>query len=853
MKNKFFLLPVFLCVFTSCTLFNQLSKNGTITFTVDKTLTSQIKKASAARAASREADSEQVFLELSVNGDYSAVKTLPITESDESLSLSFTDIPVGAEIYVEASIYILFKVEGEEKRIELYSGKSEKMIIQEGSNNLELALNKVVTETSDENEEEPVKEEEKDDEEEQQEEPSVLQITIYVSASGDDDTGTGEETAPFKSIAQAVSTMNQEAIYTLMIDGTLGGAQQTIENVDSSVIEIILTGKNGSDDSGEPQDALDRGIEASTNGSTDGNVLIVDTEVPVTITNLKLMRGAAADGSALKVTQGSTVKLGDGLRVIKNYYQSGKGTVRNEGTLFMYGDAVIGDATATTYAADSSTASLVTNGDNANYSGTGGGIYNGNESSSSTIVAKLYLGYSGYDSDGVTPVKKTLTGGIYKNGGGGIYNSYNSFVYFDSGTIAWNASMYGAGLRNYQNATFEMSGGNIINNKCESASDIHGGGVSNENNSSKFIMSGGTINQNIVNCTNTASSSSHGYGGGVYNAGYMFMYGSAVIGNKSASDVATSSDYGNFAREGGGIYNASTTDNKGKLYIGYEPGSDGITPIESELTGGIYQNYANTLTSQTNGGGGIGNANILKISSGTIAYNATTRLGGGIYSSYAFDIAGGTIRNNSASSSGGAIYMTESSTHILTLGGSFDIPKGDGSNDIYLAGSGSYFARIQIASSLDGSLEVMLTPEDYTAGHQLVGLTSSASGVNLEAEVECFEVMPQIEGDTTANWELDSNGKLAVQTGGAGIDFTFTEISSEGDIEVTNAGDGSFVASNDYVSYSWSLDGEVVEGATTNEYTVDLSTLSNGTHDIYLEVQDSDGNYYSWSGQYSKS
>ncbi len=689
---------------------------------------------------------------------------------------------------------------------------------------------------------------------------------IYVASSGDDDTGDGSETTPLKTINKACEVIEAYGVadteWTIYVNGTLTTSESQIipETLTEDVAaSILITGATGLDSDGEPQDVIDRNIAASTGGSTSGNILIVSSSVPVTITNLKLMRGAAADGSALKVNQGATVKLGDGVLITKNYYQSGYGTVRNEGTLFMYGSAVIGDKNATTYAFDSSSPSYVTNGDNANYSGSGGGIYNGSNSPTSTIVAKLYLGYSGYDSDGVTPVKEALTGGIYKNGGGGIYNSYNSFVYFDSGTIAWNAKDNGAGIYNQNSGTVEMSGGSIINNKCESSSDVAGGGLYNAMSSSKFIMSGGTINQNIVKCTNTASSSSHGYGGGVYNAGYMFMYGSAVIGNKAASSLATSSDYGNYAREGGGIYNDnnSASSKVGKLYIGYEPSSYGTSPVKAEFTGGIYQNYADTLTSQTNGGGAISSDNTVQIASGTIAYNATSRFGGAIYSSNSFEITGGTIRDNDASVSGGAIYMAANSSYILTLGGSFEIPYISGGNDIFLAGSSAtYHASIQISDSLDGSFEAMLTPGFYAEGVQYISL-ATGSTANLAAEVQCFEVTPQVSGTVTTEWAFDSNGKLQYTSGSAEVTFSFTEISSSGDVSVTEKTTGTTAtfseATGTYSTYSWYLDDTAVTEATSNNYVLDLTTISNGIHDIYLEVTDSEGNYYSWSGQYSKS
>ncbi|MBB5217819.1 hypothetical protein HNP77_000163 [Treponema rectale] len=743
MKKLIFPLSVlFILSFFSAGCSLKEEKTASVVFKLDSKLVSKIN--SSARTLSPE-EMAGMFFDISLKGDYEESQTIPVMEGAQA---RFMQVPVDSEIYAEAEAY---RIVDEEKKI-LYSGKTDSFIVKPGENQIPLKLKKVTDPNGNSD--------------------TVETITIYISATGSDETGTGSQELPFASITYAVSTMNKKAIYNLKVDGVLTGVQQKISETGEAV-EIILSGANGCDATLTPQDAIDRGISASTNGTTNGNALIIDTDIPVTIEDLKIMRGAAADGSAVKVCQGATVKLGNGVLITQNYYQSGFGTVRNEGTLFMYGSAVIGDRNASASAKDSSSTSLITSGENANYSGSGGGIYNGSNDSAADISASLYLGYSGFEDDGETLVKEELTGGIYKNGGGGIYNSSNSYVYFDSGNIEWNAKTSGAGIYNAAGATLKMSGGNILNNISTSSSDVAGAGVYNEASSSMFVMSGGTINQNKAICTNTSSSSFHGYGGGVFNGGKMFMCGSAVIGNKDATSSADSENNGNYAREGGGIYCEYNSANSqiSELYLGYVPDDDGSSYSESKLSGGIYYNYADTLSSQTDGGGAICSMGQVKISSGTIAFNATSRNGGGVYylgnTSCNLEIDGGIISSNKADGCGGALCIAGKSSggpNALYLGGSFEIPEADDlSNDIYLGGTtDSYYSRIYLTKSLDGSFSALVTPESYTENRQLVMLSDDSSAT-LEPETSCFKIR-QPSGINYV-WTLDSEAKLVKATG----------------------------------------------------------------------------------------
>ena len=81
-----------------------------------------------------------------------------------------------------------------------------------------------------------------------------------------------------------------------------------------------------------------------------------------------------------------------------------------------------------------------------------------------------------------------------------------------------------------------MTGGEIIHNKAIGTNEAYGGGVYNASSTSIFIMSGGTINHNLAYRHNVYGDKS--YGGGIYNNGKLFIYGTAVIGDKTVNTLA---------------------------------------------------------------------------------------------------------------------------------------------------------------------------------------------------------------------------------------------------------------------------------------------------------------------------
>ena len=167
-----------------------------------------------------------------------------------------------------------------------------------------------------------------------------------------------------------------------------------------------------------------------------------------------------------------------------------------------------------------------------------------------------------------------------------------------------------------------------------------------------------------------------GCGGGVYNAGKLFMYMRAVIGDDNATKAASSSvKCSNTAWRGAGLYNEA----QASAYLGY---LNADYPFE--LTGGIYYNYIpGGLYSE---GAGIYNNGTLKMNTGNVAFNGSGQYYGSGYgygagistsgSSSSFEMTGGAIRDNKCNESsspytalfGGGVRVGDNSTFTMSDG-----------------------------------------------------------------------------------------------------------------------------------------------------------------------------------------
>ena len=736
---------------------------------------------------------------------------------------------------------------------------------------------------------------------------------LYVKATGNDSTGDGTELNPFKTLAGACDAIEEKGgadyAWTIYITGEITGVPlSNSESYGPSVIPDTITNENaksllitGTTTLGQdaiPADSINRG-DSRTSGEYDGNgtALSIKTAVPVTITNLKITGGYEYGqfGGGMTIAKGATVSLGDGALIARNRNVSNGrgGGIHNEGTLYVYGSAVIGDKTnggkenqsAYAYAKDSSSPTDFNNNLMSNYASSGGGIFNGKYADSS-VHAKLYLGYKP-DSNG-TPVKQTLTGGLYYNSGSSgaaLYNAAGSVVEFDSGNFSWNGTTgNGAAIYNDTNAEFTMSGGSIINNGAVDYGGVMGGGVYN---SGKFTMSSGTINK--CKAEDNYQGSQTALGGAVYNTGTFFMSGDAVIGDKDATELPTSSSWGNKAQAGAAIYNS------GRVYLGYSGfASDGTTLVKAELKGGIYYNYScnasGNSASYEKGGGVFYNSGTIKMDSGTIAYNVTESRGGVVYSTSTtncLEFTGGTIKNNKAADKGSAFYINSSNSFTLDIAGSLVIPAETDTHedhDIYLACSDTYYTKVNILSKLADDFTIKLTPATYAPTMVLLKLNSTDVNTSLEAESPKILIADQVNETlgTTTQWYIADDGKLTSREPLGTITISI-EQETFSDISVTSryynetqyasytpgskTGGTTLYASNtmeagkkfvftapeapaDHTyTYEWYLDGQsksplaVPNGEGTDTYNhvlvLDSTDWIPGTYDLLLIIKDS--------------
>ena len=276
------------------------------------------------------------------------------------------------------------------------------------------------------------------------------------------------------------------------------------------------------------------------------------------------------------------------------------------------------------------------------------------------------------------------------------------------------------------------------------------GGYTNGNGGGINIASGTTVKlaDDVLVSGNTAK-----LGGGVYNAGTLFMYKNAIVGYAASSIItaATSgktyeqtviSKGGNVATDdgAGGIYNAS-----GTIYLGYST----TTSKDSDFSGGVIGNYASSQgggifmyngtlymnkgniswnKTKTAGGGGVRVSNSAKMYmyGGSIKGNTVATNGGGLYvgGSETLEMSGGTIEANTGTT-GGAIY---NNSGTVKLSASAYIPygvgssKGKGKNDVY--GDNFTLEELTPPTSCTDGIVATVYPSSYAETTQMIKNTA---------------------------------------------------------------------------------------------------------------------------------
>lgn len=293
------------------------------------------------------------------------------------------------------------------------------------------------------------------------------------------------------------------------------------------------------------------------------------------------------------------------------------------------------------------------------------------------------MGGGVYSGDAIVMSGGSIYGNTAAKDGGGVYA--NTFI-LSSGTIKGNeAAGNGGGIACAVNASYKLtiSGGTVTANKALNGGGVYGGAIG---------MTGGTISSNTATSTDVTDeycggggifadayylvliggsiqgNISKGNGGGVLmRDSYLYMSGSAVIGNSGASappDATGKTNSNNADYDGGGIY----ANCDGAVFIGYTnstPTDKTKAVAVSSMAGGVFYNYSGR------DGGGICNwaSNGVKIAKGNIKYNASpSGNGGGVCFTNASGecfIYDGSVDGNKALN-GGGVYLDDVS---LTMSG----------------------------------------------------------------------------------------------------------------------------------------------------------------------------------------
>ena len=136
-KNIFTI--TFVCLFFAACSMQGSGNESSVSYKLDSEIVQNIKAAaeeSIRNSNARAADVNELFIEVSVHGEYEDSVTEPL-EEDKVITLS--GIPKGAEIYVEAIAYSLEN----KKRINLYKGHSKTFVLERRENNIMFVMKKV--------------------------------------------------------------------------------------------------------------------------------------------------------------------------------------------------------------------------------------------------------------------------------------------------------------------------------------------------------------------------------------------------------------------------------------------------------------------------------------------------------------------------------------------------------------------------------------------------------------------------------------------------------------------------------------------------------------------------------------
>ena len=432
-------------------------------------------------------------------------------------------------------------------------------------------------------------------------------VTLSEGVGDPSDDNLGTKSAPYASIKKAIQQCwTMDRYFWINVDGTVYGKQQVVPAANTTAksglakeFKIVGFKSNAT---------IDRGLSGST-ATSEGSALKIETTT------------ATVTLGTLKITGGNTTGEGGGIYSCKTAPTISLNDVEISGnTAAVNGGGIYFEGSSGTERLTLQTTATIKGNTASNY---GGGVYIKN--ANMTMTTKALIGDNSAFVTGATDSSKSNIADI----GGGVY-AVTANVY-----IGYS---YNANTSKYVVAAL-TDGYGICHNYAKSTS-LGGGGIYISSDSAMY-MGSGKISKN-----GTAT-----YGGGIYNAGTVYLHTNALVGDARDS-AATSEANSNTAKYGGGIYNSGT------LYLGHNGTED-----TSLSTGkGIVGNYASSQ-----GGGLYNGLTTAYIKSGYVKCNragtSSGALGGGIYvSNGTVEMSGGTIAQNTAAGDGGGVCVSKNFT-----------------------------------------------------------------------------------------------------------------------------------------------------------------------------------------------
>jgi len=308
----------------------------------------------------------------------------------------------------------------------------------------------------------------------------ILNQNLYVSSTGNDKTGVGSTTNPYKTLQKAYEEAGNEATIYIMDDIT---QTETFYSYQNKNITLTSYGVNHSIIRASTQTSYL--IEHSAGTLTLENITIDGNEI-------EAQRSLINVESDLNLNHNSIIKNGYNTTTSETLEINGGGLILKNGTLTINGGIITNNKAGRgggIYIINNKKAILNSGKISYNEATYGGGVagiieINGGEISHNQGVFGGGINGKIEMNGGEISYNKTTT-----NGGGGVISGT-----IKGGSIHHNESVSGAGLIIY-NASFEMTGGTISDNVAtKGGGGVLVGGTTSIN--ANFTMTGGIITNN---------------------------------------------------------------------------------------------------------------------------------------------------------------------------------------------------------------------------------------------------------------------------------------------------------------------------------------------------------------------